>query len=104
MNEDLLVADYRLAVRVAGVIDVAGITAASRDRSVDHRFPVQSEEKSVVTLHSGVVVAAIRFGIADPFALVLQNSGSLSNESKREYAAPVNPRAANDIKGLSPIV
>ncbi len=95
VDVDSLRPDYRFAIGVAGVIDVARVSSARGNRAVDHRFLVEVEEKGVVALHRGVVVPPIRLPVAYSLPLVLDNSGAPSNPPRGEYTTPMNVRGAN---------
>src|SRR5690606_29368572 len=57
VDEDAAILDHRLAVRVAGVVDV--LHAAAAVARVDHRLVVAPEQERVMTLLRLVAVAAI---------------------------------------------
>ena len=97
VDVDSLAANYRFAIGVAGVVDVARVTSTGGDGAVDHRFLVEGEEEGVMALHSGVVIAPIRLPVADSLTLVLDNSSALSNATRSKHATSMNVRAANDV-------
>jgi hypothetical protein len=103
VNEDFFSADDRFAVRIAGMVDEAGIPSPGPDRSVDHRFLVEGEEKGVMSLHPGVVVPTIGFAIADPLPRVLHDARSFSDVTRRENSAAMDRRIPNYVQGLAPI-
>ena len=103
VDEDLFSGDNRFAIRIAGMVDEACIPSAGRDRAVDYRFLVEGEEKGVMSLHTGVVVAPVGFAIADPLTGVLYDARSRADVTRRENAAAVDRRIANYVQRLAPV-
>src|SRR5690606_20961713 len=95
LDEDAAVLVHRLAVRVARVVDPAGIVAAPA--AVDHRLVINGEEEGVVRLDV-VVVAAVGLFPTDPFAPVLDQARALGDAARGEHALAVDLRAA-DLEG-----
>ena len=77
VDPDVSALDDRFTVRRAGVIDESRLVPL--ERRVHARATVQDEEKSVMTLHRGVVVAAIGFGVRDLLADVFDDPRAFGN-------------------------
>src|SRR5690606_37917796 len=84
VDEDAAILDNRLAVRVAGVVDV--LHAAAADARVDHRLVVDLEQERVMTLLRLVVVAAIRFLPRNALTAILADALAGPDVAGRECA------------------
>lgn len=102
MDKDPTLFVERLAIGVAGMIDILGIVAANA--AVNGGIVVDREEKRMVTFHV-IFVIALRLKIrTDPFTDIFRDPLSFSDSGHRERAAAVNTRAAYLVKSAVVLV
>ena len=81
--------DVGVAVRIARVIDEAGIVTV--ECGVDDPFAAQREQKGVMPGVALVGIAPIGLHVADLLAGVLDEAGPLRNILARERSEALNP-------------
>src|SRR6185437_11298416 len=92
VDPDLSALDHRLGIGIARVVDESCLVPVPR--RVDARAAVQNEEKSMMSRHRLIVVAAVRLGVAHLLAGVLDHPRALRDVAAREYAEAMNRRSA----------
>src|SRR5688500_18974553 len=101
VDEDPVVLDDRLGVRVAGVVDEPRDVPAPPP--VDHRVLVEGEEEGVVAPHVPLDVAALTLVGGHALAGVFDDALAPADAARREHAAPLDLRPA-DFDGKRAVV
>ena len=78
----------RLAIRIAGMIDVAGLVSAHA--GIDHRPCIHGEQKRVVVVRALVLVALIRLSMTHAVARVLDDGGAFADAAQGKYTVSMN--------------
>src|SRR5688500_10776867 len=82
LDPDAAVIDHGVAVRIARMVDEAGVVAVHR--RVDYQVVVDREQERMMTLPLHVGVARVRLRRSEPFAGVLDQPHALGNVPDRE--------------------
>ena len=92
-DEDASRVAYALAIRIAGMVDVARLIAV--DPGIDDGLRIDREQKGVVVLRALLDISRVGLLVADPLAEILDDGRTLANPAQRENPIAVNGRVAN---------